>query len=91
MVLLLGQYSVGKTTFIKHLTGVDYPGMHIGPEPTTDKFISVVHGKESKIVKGNALTAYAELPFAGLSTFGVQFLNRFEAAVVPAPILKYVS
>lgn len=34
-VLLLGQYSTGKTTFIKHLLGRDYPGIHIGPEPTT--------------------------------------------------------
>lgn len=26
MVMLLGQYSTGKTTFIKHLLGCDYPG-----------------------------------------------------------------
>jgi len=34
MVLLLGQYSTGKTTFIKHLIESDYPGSHIGVEPT---------------------------------------------------------
>lgn len=34
MVLLIGQYSVGKTTFIQYLLGRDYPGAHIGPEPT---------------------------------------------------------
>jgi EH domain-containing protein 1 len=39
MVMLLGQYSTGKTTFIKHLLGCDYPGAHIGPEPTTDRFV----------------------------------------------------
>ena len=27
----------GKTTFIKHLLQRDYPGIHIGPEPTTDR------------------------------------------------------
>lgn len=32
MVLLLGQYSVGKTTFIKHLVKRDFSGMRIGPE-----------------------------------------------------------
>ena len=37
-VLLLGQYSTGKTTFIKHLLGRDYPGIHIGPEPTTGEW-----------------------------------------------------
>ena len=46
MVLLLGQYSVGKTSFIRYLLGRDFPGQHIGPEPTTDRFIAVMHGKE---------------------------------------------
>jgi GTPase SAR1 family protein len=44
MVLLIGQYSTGKTTFIRHLVGGDYPSMHIGPEPTTDKFTALIHG-----------------------------------------------
>jgi len=47
-VLLLGQYSTGKTTFLRHLVGGDFPGMHIGPEPTTDKFIALVHGEEKE-------------------------------------------
>jgi EH domain-containing protein 1 len=37
MVLLIGQYSTGKTTFIKYLLERDFPGAHIGPEPTTGK------------------------------------------------------
>ena len=31
-VLLVGQYSTGKTSFIKNLLGMDYPEIHIGPE-----------------------------------------------------------
>ncbi|XP_072148034.1 uncharacterized protein [Setaria viridis] len=42
MVMLLGQYSTGKTTFIKHLLKTSYPGAHVGPEPTTDKFVVVM-------------------------------------------------
>lgn len=42
MVMLLGQYSTGKTTFIKHLLKTGYPGAHIGPEPTTDRFVAVM-------------------------------------------------
>ncbi|KAF6724085.1 EH domain-containing protein 4 [Oryzias melastigma] len=34
MVLLVGQYSTGKTTFIRYLLEQDFPGMRIGPEPT---------------------------------------------------------
>mmetsp|Transcript_32035 Transcript_32035/g.59228 ORF Transcript_32035/g.59228 Transcript_32035/m.59228 type:complete len:148 (-) Transcript_32035:9-452(-) len=37
IVLLLGQYSVGKTRFIRHLLGRDFLGKRIGPEPTTDR------------------------------------------------------
>lgn len=47
MVLLIGQYSTGKTTFLNHLLGEDFPGMHIGPEPTTDKFMALYHGREN--------------------------------------------
>lgn len=90
-VLLIGQYSTGKTTFIRHLIGMDYPDIHIGPEPTTDKFVAVVYGKETKTIMGNALTGVDDLPFSGLSTFGSSFLSKFSAAVVPAPILKNIN
>ena len=49
IVLLLGPYSTGKTTLIRHLLGGDFPGVHIGPEPTTDKFMAIVHGDEGGV------------------------------------------
>ena len=55
MVLLLGQYSVGKTSFIKYLLGRDFPGIRIGPEPTTDRFVSVMLGDQDKVIPGAAL------------------------------------
>lgn len=90
-VLLVGQYSTGKTSFIKHLIGMDYPEIHIGPEPTTDRFIAVVYGEEQKTIKGNALTGISDLPYSGLSIFGTNFLNKFSAAVVNAPLLKDIN
>ena len=54
-VLLLGQYSTGKTTFIKHLLGTEYPGCNIGPEPTTDRFVVVMHGHEPRTTPGQTL------------------------------------
>lgn len=90
MVMLLGQYSTGKTTFIKHLLKTSYPGSmlyliqqigvltlsipsvlelisfdcieinftwlfsiagaHVGPEPTTDKFVVVMVNTSMNIV-----------------------------------------
>jgi len=80
MVLLLGQYSAGKSTFIRHLIGRDYPGLRIGPEPTTDKFVAVCHGKHDQVIPGNALVVDKSLPFTQLSCFGNAFLSRFECA-----------
>ena len=56
MVLLMGQYSTGKTSFIRFpgfciiisitmllrfLLERDFPGANIGPEPTTDRFTGI--------------------------------------------------
>ena len=56
MVLLLGSYSVGKTSFVKYLVGRDFPGIRIGPEPTTDRFVAVMHGTKDQIIPGNAVS-----------------------------------
>lgn len=45
LVLLMGQYSVGKTTFIRYLLERDFPGVRIGPEPTTDRFTAIMWGR----------------------------------------------
>ncbi|KAH6563413.1 hypothetical protein BASA62_008624 [Batrachochytrium salamandrivorans] len=89
IVLLMGQYSVGKTTFIKHLLGREYLGAHIGPEPTTDRFIAIMDGPE-RTIPGNAAAVSADLPFTALSHFGVSFLNKFQVAQAPVPALDSV-
>lgn len=82
MVLLLGQYSVGKTSFIRSLLGRDFPGQRIGPEPTTDRFVAVMHGDADRSIPGNALAMRADRPFAGLQSFGNSFLEKLQGAEV---------
>ena len=89
-VLLVGQYSVGKTTFIRNLVGQDF-GERIGPEPTTDRFITVFHSKESRVVPGNTLVMQADKPYRALSKFGVGFLDKFEGSGVPSKMLENVT
>jgi EH domain-containing protein 3 len=84
----LGQYSVGKTSFIRSLLQRDFPGQRVGPEPTTDRFMAVMHGPEARLVPGHALAMQADKPFRGVAAFGNNFLTKFEAAEVPAPILR---
>jgi len=91
IVLLVGQYSVGKTSFIKYLLERDFPGSRIGPEPTTDSFMAVMHGDTEKNVPGNAAVMDRDLPFRTLQRFGIQFLNKFSVSTMPAPILESIS
>ena len=91
MVLLIGQYSVGKTSFIRYLLGRDFPGQHIGPEPTTDRFIAVMHGTDDKTTPGNALAVSPNMPFRGLEMFGNGFLSKFQGAQLDVPLLHHVT
>jgi len=90
MVLLMGQYSTGKTSFIRFLLERDFPGANIGPEPTTDRFTAIMHGPE-RVVPGNAVAASADMPFTALGKFGMAFLNRFESSHCTAPILEKIT
>lgn len=91
MVLLLGQYSTGKTTFIEYLLNQPYPGERIGPEPTTDRFVAVMGGTEDRIIPGNALSMDADKPFNALNRFGNGFLSKFEAAESTSPLLQKLT
>jgi hypothetical protein len=91
MILLLGQYSVGKTSFCKYLLGRDFPGSRIGPEPTTDRFTAILWGHQDKIIPGAALCSQADRPFTGLSPFGNNFLSRMEGTELNSPILKNIT
>eukprot|EP01056_Protomagalhaensia_sp_Gyna25_P000797 Protomagalhaensia_sp_Gyna_25__796@NODE_1383_length_1893_cov_13_142395_g1112_i0_p1_GENE_NODE_1383_length_1893_cov_13_142395_g1112_i0NODE_1383_length_1893_cov_13_142395_g1112_i0_p1_ORF_typecomplete_len466_score85_23DUF5600/PF18150_1/9_7e30Dynamin_N/PF00350_23/2_1e14EHD_N/PF16880_5/1_2e10MMR_HSR1/PF01926_23/2_9e07FeoB_N/PF02421_18/7_8FeoB_N/PF02421_18/0_00053GTP_EFTU/PF00009_27/16GTP_EFTU/PF00009_27/0_00065RsgA_GTPase/PF03193_16/7_4RsgA_GTPase/PF03193_16/0_22Septin/PF00735_18/0_014Septin/PF00735_18 len=105
MVLLLGQYSTGKTTFVRHLLEKDYPGLRIGPEPTTDKFVAVCHsdrlnvspqdvGDEAippQVLPGHAAVVDRSLPWSQLENFGPGFLSRFEVVHVNSPVFQGVT
>lgn len=59
-----------------YLLEQDFPGMRIGPEPTTDSFIAVMHGDTEGVIPGNALVVDPNKPFRKLNAFGNAFLNR---------------
>ena len=91
MVLLIGQYSVGKTSFIRYCLERDFPGQRIGPEPTTDKFTALLYGPEDRVIPGNAAAVSQDFAFSSLQEFGSGFLNRFEVVQVPANVLENVT
>jgi GTPase SAR1 family protein len=84
--------SVGKTTFIRYLLGRDFPGIRIGPEPTTDRFTIIMDGENDKIIPGAALCAQGDRPFRGLSPFGNNFLSRLEGVeMYGSPALQNIT
>lgn len=91
LILLLGQYSTGKTTFIQHMIGREIPNAHIGDEPTTDKFNVVYHGDVDVKVEGGILQSMVDFPFSDMSQFGVNFINKFQGNAVSSNVLKSMS
>lgn len=91
MILLVGQYSTGKTTFIKYILEKEFPGIRIGPEPTTDSFVVVMYNQTEGIIPGNALVVDPKKPFRPLSKFGNTFLNRFQCSHVDSNVLKGIT
>lgn len=91
MILLVGQYSTGKTTFIRYLLERDFPGIRIGPEPTTDRFITVMYGSQEGIIPGNALVVDPKKQYRPLAKFGNSFLNRFQCSQLDSPVLQSMT
>ncbi|KAJ1944331.1 hypothetical protein GGF37_002242 [Kickxella alabastrina] len=91
MVLLLGQYSTGKTTFVEYLLGESYPDAHVGIEPTTDRFVAIMNGPEPKVIPGHAAAVSGDLPFSGLTKFGTKYLSRFQVAQLNNPLLSNLT
>ncbi|XP_064623629.1 EH domain-containing protein 3-like isoform X1 [Lineus longissimus] len=91
LVLIIGQYSTGKTSFIRYLLGENFPGMRIGPEPTTDCFTVIMKGKNESILPGNAVVLDRNKPFRSLSKFGNAFLNKFYLAQMDNPVLDSLA
>ncbi|KAL3101313.1 hypothetical protein niasHT_028069 [Heterodera trifolii] len=91
MILLVGQYSTGKTTFIRYLLEQNFPGIRIGPEPTTDRFIVVMYGEEEAVIPGNALVVDSTKQFRALTKFGNAFLNRFQCSMLKNEVLNGVT
>ena len=88
MILLLGSYSVGKTSFIKYLLDGEYPGIHVGPEPTTDQFKVIMYGASEREIPGHALVSNPSSPFSALAQFGNHFLSRLAGCEVPSDFCK---
>lgn len=75
----------------RYLIEKDYPGIRIGPEPTTDKFVIVMGGDQEQSIPGNALVSDPTKNFNDLSRFGNTFLKKLHCSIVNSPLLKSIT
>jgi hypothetical protein len=88
-VLLLGNHSSGKSSFINHLLGRDV--QRTGIAPTDDGFTILLHGNPPRILDGQALTSSPELPFTELSRFGPGLVHHMQGREVDCELLRHVN
>jgi hypothetical protein len=88
-VLLLGNHSSGKSSFINHLLGRDV--QRTGIAPTDDAFTLLFHGDEPRSLDGHALTTNPDLPFGELTQFGPGLVRHVQGRVLDCELLRSIN
>jgi energy-coupling factor transporter ATP-binding protein EcfA2/uncharacterized protein YeaO (DUF488 family) len=92
MVLLIGNYSSGKSTLVNELAGVDI--QRTGQAPTDDAFTIITSdGDDSQCqeIPGSTLVNDETLPFAQLKDHGEQFIAHFRMKKIINPTLQNMA
>ena len=83
MVLLLGNHSSGKSTFINSLLGVTV--QETGVAPTDDGFTAIIRGDASITEDGQTAVSNPKYGFSELRSFGDAFLSNFRVKTRKLP------
>ncbi|MHC4777900.1 MAG: dynamin family protein [Planctomycetota bacterium] len=88
MVLIIGNHSSGKSTFINHVLGQEL--QRTGLAPIDDGFTILSHGKTDE-KDGNALVTNPDLPFGDLEKFGPKFISHLRMKRTDSSFLEGLS
>jgi GTPase SAR1 family protein len=92
IVLILGNYSSGKSTFINELLGKNI--QRTGQAPTDDSFTLLTApstGGEEKDIPGADLVNDERLPFTGFKTYGDKFISHFRMKQIASPVFDNLA
>lgn len=89
LVLLLGNHSSGKSTFINYLLGVDV--QKTGVAPTDDDFTIITYGNVEDDRDGPAVVSNPDLPYEGLRHFGDQLVTHVRLKLRSVDMLRNVT
>ncbi len=88
-VLLLGNHSSGKSTFVNHLLGAEV--QKTGVAPTDDSFTIITHGPVETDRDGPSVVSNPDLPYEGLRHFGDQLVSHVRLKLRSAELLRTVT
>jgi len=88
-VLLLGNHSSGKSTFVNYLLGESV--QKTGVAPTDDGFTIITHGPIDTDRDGPAVVSNPDLPYEGLRHFGDQLVSHIRLKLRSAELLRTVT
>ena len=88
-VLLLGNHSSGKSTFVNHLLGLEV--QKTGVAPTDDGFTIITHGPRETDLDGHSVVSNPNLPYEGLRHFGDQLVSHIRMKLRPVDLLRSVT
>ncbi len=89
LVLVIGNYSSGKSTFINEL--LDMPVQRTGQAPTDDCFTILTtpeEGESEEEIPGGTIVTDDRLPFGPLVPFGERLFSHLRMKKVRSPILE---
>ncbi|XP_061686485.1 sarcalumenin-like isoform X2 [Syngnathoides biaculeatus] len=93
MVLFLGPWSVGKSSMINYLLGLQNTSqeLYTGAEPTTSEYTVIMHGEKFRTIEGIVMAADSSRSFSPLEKFGQGFLERLVGFEMPHKLLERVT
>ncbi|XP_067272256.1 sarcalumenin-like isoform X2 [Pseudorasbora parva] len=93
MVLFLGPWSVGKSSMINYLLGLDETSqqLYTGAEPTTSEYTVLMHGEKMRTIEGIVMAADSSRSFSPLEKFGQGFLEKLVGIEMPHKLLERVT
>ena len=92
IVLVIGNYSSGKSTLINELLGQDI--QRTGQAPTDDSFTIITAGgvgEGTQEIPGSTLVNDETLPFGSFKKFGERFMSHFLLKKMENPILENMA